>query len=845
MKAPLLFTILSVALFVPHISTRAQVINAQDSLALVDLYNNAGGPHWHSNTNWLTTAPVGNWFGIRADAGRVKSIRLTNNGLKGSLAPSIGNLNAADTIALNLNNLGDSIPSTITSLNPIMALDISNNNFTFAGMEVIPSTFLFAKYAPQNNITFTVSGNLFSASVGGTLNNESFTWYKNSAVYATHTADSTLTVPAAEVENEYALTITNSSVPGLTLYSPYPLRVQDSLALVDLYDSTNGAYWTQGRHWTGPINSWGGITVAKGRVVGIREVGGLVLSGFQIQVLGAMSGMIPASFGNLTALQAIDFRYDQLTGLPHTIGNLTKLRSINLFNNAFIDTIPVEIGRLKALVFLELSYTGCRYLQDSIGLLSQLVTLNFTHDQTTDPYIYYAPGVRLSGQIPASFGNLSNLRVLNLSYNNLSGNIPAQIGSLHNLDTLWLGYNNLSGTIPASLGNCTNLTTLRLNKNNLSDTIPASFGSLYNLTDLECNDNKLTGNIPNSLTQLKAIKYFYLQNNLLSGSLPPLIDSASHYISIGLNNNHFSGDVSTVFAGSKPATAGTSFSIQNNVFTFRGMETAVSKILNIFYAPQAAIPIYRQGNILYVVAGGTMANDTFRLFKNGVLSQAHTGDSSFTITSIGNYNITVTNKIANQLTLRSDTLNVDALPVTLLNFTAARVKTGVQLNWQTAQEVNIASYIVERSTDGAAFTSIGTVAATGNSTIRQAYQYTDVDAAAINSNTLYYRLKIADKDGNYSYSKIVSLQNEGSSKAFVVYPNPARTSCMVQFTATAAKKYVIALTTADGKVIKRISVAATPGSNRVAVDVAGLPQATYLINVISDEGSKTLKVVKE
>lgn len=849
-----LLSVLTFTLITVHFTTRAQTVNAKDSLALVDLFNNTNGPNWVNNTNWLTTAPASQWFGIRVDAaGRIKSVRLASNKLKGSLAPSIGNLTAADTILLNSNNLSDSIPSTITSLNPIIALDISSNNFTFAGMEAIHSTFLFAKYAPQNNITFSMNANVFSVTVGGMLSNNTYTWYKNSAHYATNTGDSTQTVPASEVANEYALTVTNSHVPGLTLYSPYPLRVQDSLALVDLYDSTNGTYWTQGRHWTGPITNWGGIVVVKGRVIGIREVGGLILSGFHIQVLGAMSGAVPASFGNLTELQTIDFRYDMLTGLPHTIGNLKKLRSINLFNNALLDSIPVEIDRLSALTFLELSYTSCRYLQDSIGLLNQLATLNFTHDPT-DPYKYYAQGSPLMGQIPASFGNLTNLRQLNLGYNNLSGSIPPQLGSLQHLDTLLLNNNNFTGTIPVSLGNCTGLTILRLGKNNLSDTIPASIGNLHSLVDFECNNNVLMGNIPNSLTQLKALKYIYLQNNLLSGSLPPLLNDSTKSISILLNNNHFSGDISSIqLAGSHlPAYTGNviALAVRNNRFTFKGMETIVQNFQNssdgISYAPQATIPIYRQGNVLSVVAGGTMANDTFRLFKNGLLVQAHTGDSSFIVSSTGNYNITVTNKIANQLTLRSDTLNVTSLPVTLLSFAASRVKSNVQLVWQTAQEINTGSYGIERSCDGAAsFKSIGTVMAAGNTTIAQAYQFIDAEAAGINSGALYYRLKIVDKDRSYRYSKTVRLLNDGCSKAFVVYPDPMRTSCMVQFNATAATKYTLALTTADGKVVKRINVTSTTGINRVAVDVAGLPQATYFINITGDKQTTTLKVVKE
>lgn len=186
-----------------------------------------------------------------------------------------------------------------------------------------------------------------------------------------------------------------------------------------------------------------------------------------------------------------------------------------------------------------------------------------------------------------------------------------------------------------------------------------------------------------------------------------------------------------------------------------------------------------------------------------------------------------------------------ALPVTLLNFTATRTKTDVQLAWQTAQEVNAATYFVERSINGSDFTGIGSVQATGNSSVTQAYSYVDYGAAALNTQTLYYRLKITDRDGNFSYSKIISLAQDDVNKAALIYPNPAHTSASIQFTATAAKKYVILVTATDGKVVKRINIAATAGVNRAVIDIHDLPQAAYNVTITSNKDNKTFKLVKE
>ena len=81
---------------------------------------------------------------------------------------------------------------------------------------------------------------------------------------------------------------------------------------------------------------------------------------------------------------------------------------------------------------------------------------------------------RLTGEIPPEFGSLSNLTVLDLSYNDLSGEIPAELGSLSNLTQLWLTENVLTGEIPAWLGSLSNLTHLYLRQNDLSGCIPSS-----------------------------------------------------------------------------------------------------------------------------------------------------------------------------------------------------------------------------------------------------------------------------------------------------------------------------------------------------------------------------------
>ena len=100
-------------------------------------------------------------------------------------------------------------------------------------------------------------------------------------------------------------------------------------------------------------------------------------------------------------------------------------------------------------------------------------------------------------------------------------------------------------------------------------------------------------------------------------------------------------------------------------------------------------------------------------------------------------------------------------PVHLLTFTAQLKESNALLNWQVENELNFDRYQIERSRNGKDFTSIGTVKATN----KKEYSYTDNvsrELAVLSNqnsqlpthNSLYYRLKLIDRDGSFTYSPI-------------------------------------------------------------------------------------------
>ena len=84
-----------------------------DRAALVALYNATGGENWTASTNWNTSAPLGRWYGVMADAGgRVTGLNLGGNRLSGPIPAELASLSDLERLYLNDNQLTGMIPLT-------------------------------------------------------------------------------------------------------------------------------------------------------------------------------------------------------------------------------------------------------------------------------------------------------------------------------------------------------------------------------------------------------------------------------------------------------------------------------------------------------------------------------------------------------------------------------------------------------------------------------------------------------------------------------------------------------------------------------------------------------------
>jgi Leucine-rich repeat (LRR) protein len=246
-------------------------------------------------------------------------------------------------------------------------------------------------------------------------------------------------------------------------------------------------------------------------------------------------GGLPLSFAKCWLLQVLDLGINQLSGdfVVTVISKNSSLRVLHLPFNNITGTNP-----LPALA------SGCPLL-DVIDLGSNMFDGEIMPDLCSSlPSLrkLLLPNNNLSGMVPPSLGNCSNLESIDLSFNLLASHIPTEVLLIPKLVDLVMWANNLSGEIPDKLcSNGTTLETLVISYNNFTGGIPPSITRCLNLIWLSLAGNQLTGSVLAGFGNLKKLSILQLHKNSLSDHLPEDFDSCSNLIWLDLDSNNFTG----------------------------------------------------------------------------------------------------------------------------------------------------------------------------------------------------------------------------------------------------------------------------------------------------------------
>jgi hypothetical protein len=184
------------------------------------------------------------------------------------------------------------------------------------------------------------------------------------------------------------------------------------------------------------------------------------------------------------------------------------------------------------------------------------------------------------------------------------------------------------------------------------------------------------------------------------------------------------------------------------------------------------------------------------------------------------------------------------VPVKFTGITASRQNKNIAVAWKVENQVNVIRYEVEKSVDGSNFRKVNTVAATGINNSSATYNWLDENAF---SGKNYYRIKMIDRDGRFSYSPIAKIHFTAKT-GIAIYPNPVTNNTyQLQMTGQAEGEYQVTTYSSNGQKVcsSKVLYNGTDATKTISLQNK-LSQGLYKVEILTPGGSiTTINVIVE
>ncbi|XP_060216878.1 receptor like protein 22-like [Lycium barbarum] len=260
-----------------------------------------------------------------------------------------------------------------------------------------------------------------------------------------------------------------------------------------------------------------------------------------------LDGPLPDFFFQLHNLSHLSLSFNNFTGTVQLdkFTKLKKLANLDLSHNRLI-----RYCLAPSVVCLKFTHLQVPYrfgFLNSLDLHANLLTGEVSLPPPTALYVDLSRN-KLYGFISPDFSNyLSSSWFFSVANNKISGTIPSSICNATDLEVLDLSSNNLNGSIPACLAE-QSLTVLHLGGNNIRGNMPGNFTEYCRLEMIDLSHNHLEGKIPQSLSNCSNLKALNVGSNKISDTFPCWLRRLSylHVLMLRFNNFHGSIDCSRV-----------------------------------------------------------------------------------------------------------------------------------------------------------------------------------------------------------------------------------------------------------------------------------------------------------
>ncbi len=166
------------------------------------------------------------------------------------------------------------------------------------------------------------------------------------------------------------------------------------------------------------------------------------------------------------------------------------------------------------------------------------------------------------------------------------------------------------------------------------------------------------------------------------------------------------------------------------------------------------------------------------------------------------------------------------LPIELVSFDAVVNNDAVNIEWQTAMELNNDFFTVERSRDLTYFEVLDTISGAGNSNTHLFYSYDDINPL---EGVSYYRLKQTDYNGDFDYSLIRSVTTSPVNRELYLYPNP--TTGLIYIEGTTNSSSTLRVDNIFGENVSQTILKTNISENKISLDLSSLKNGIYFLKI--------------